>query len=181
MDNEKVTEILKTLENRFKKNMSRHPNIKWEDVKTKIEQSPKKAKTLFEMENTGGEPDVVGYDKGKDEYIIYDCSPESPKERRNLCYDREALISRKSFKPKDSAIDMANNIGVEILNEEQYRELQSLGEFDQKTSSWILTPNIIRELGGAIFADRRYNTVFIFHNGADSYYSSRGFRGCLRV
>jgi hypothetical protein len=173
--------LLKTLQARFEKHPHRHKNLEWSAVQAKLTASPGKLWTLNEMEITGGEPDVVGYDKAKDEFIFYDCSPESPKERRSLCYDREALDSRKENKPVDSAIDMAESIGVEILTEEQYRSLQQLGKFDTKTSSWIKTPDNIRALGGAIFCDRRYDQVFTYHNGAESYYAARGFRGSLRV
>ena len=156
-------------------------DIEWVKVKARLEANPEKLWSLDEMETTGGEPDVVGYDKKTGEYIFYDCSAESPKERRSLCYDREALESRKEHKPKNSAIDMAAEMGIELLTEEQYRELQMLGEFDLKTSSWIKTPSAIRELGGAVFCDRRYNHVFLYHNGAESYYAARGFRGLLRI
>lgn len=174
-------ELFKTLRDRFEKNMSRHKRLEWGKVLARLEIYTEKLWSLSEMEKTGGEPDVVGLDKKTDEYIFYDCSEESPKGRRNICYDHEALESRKTFKPKDNAIDMVFAMGIEILTEEQYRELQKLGAFDTKTSSWIKTPTDIRKLGGALFADRRYNNVFIFHNGADSYYSVRGFRGSLRV
>jgi hypothetical protein len=173
--------LISTLESRFEKNMDRHKGIKWTKVLERLESNAEKLWSINEMERTGGEPDVVGYDKRTGEYMIFDCSTETPKERRNVCYDREALDSRKEFKPKNSAIDMAANIGIEILTEEQYQELQRLGKFDTKTSSWIKTPSEIRKLGGAIFADRRYDHVFIFHNGADSYYGGRGFRGLLKV
>ena len=175
--------LFRSLKDRFEKNMSRHKGLEWALVQAKLE-SPagvEKLWSLNEMESSGGEPDVVGYDKKTGEYIFYDCSVESPKGRRNLCYDREALESRKEFKPKDSAMDMAAAMGIEILTEEQYRELQELGNFDTKTSSWLKTPSEIRKLGGAIFADRRYNHVFVYHNGALSYYGVRGFRGSLRV
>ena len=174
-------ELLKTLQARFDKNLNRHKNIEWSKVQAKLETNAEKLWSLNKMEETGGEPDIIGYDKKTDEYIFYDCSAESPKERRSLCYDREALNARKEFKPKDSAVDMAADIGIEILTEEQYRELQKLGNFDTKTSSWVKTPADIRKLGGAVFCDRRYNTVFLYHNGADSYYAARGFRGLLRV
>jgi len=173
--------LLKTLQARFDKNLNRHKNIEWSKVQAKLETNAEKLWSLNKMEETGGEPDIIGYDKKTDEYIFYDCSAESPKERRSLCYDREALNARKEFKPKDSAVDMAADIGIEILTEEQYRELQKLGNFDTKTSSWVKTPADIRKLGGAVFCDRRYNTVFLYHNGADSYYAARGFRGSLRV
>lgn len=173
--------ILNTLAARFKQNMKRHKDVDWEKVHSKLEKNGEKLWILNEMEKTGGEPDVVGYDKKTDEYIFYDCSAESPKGRRSLCYDRAALNSRKEHKPKDSAVDMAEAIGIELLTEEQYRELQKLGEFDTKTSSWVKTPESIRKLGGAVFCDRRYNTVFLYHNGAESYYAARGFRGLLKV
>jgi len=175
---EKLLEILKT---RFEKNMNRHNGLEWEKVQAKLETNTEKLWSLYEMERTGGEPDVVGFDKETGEFIFYDCSPESPKGRRSVCYDREALESRKKHKPQNNAIDMARDMGIEILSEEQYRELQKLGHFDTKTSSWVKTPENIRKLGGAIFGDRRYGTVFVYHNGADSYYASRGFRGSLRV
>jgi hypothetical protein len=175
------TDLLHVLKTRFEKNKNRHKGIEWADVQAKLETDPKKMWILDDMEHTGGEPDVVGYDKKTDEYIFFDCSAESPKGRRSLCYDRKALDARKENKPKDSAMDMAAAMGIELLTEEQYRSLQQLGEFDTKTSSWIVTPPDIRQLGGAIFGDRRYNTVFIYHNGADSYYAARGFRGALRV
>jgi hypothetical protein len=175
---EKLLEILKT---RFEKNMNRHNGLEWEKVQAKLETNTEKLWSLYEMERTGGEPDVVGFDKETGEFIFYDCSPESPKGRRSVCYDREALESRKKHKPQNNAIDMARDMGIEILSEEQYRELQKLGHFDTKTSSWVKTPENIRKLGGAIFCDRRYDTVFVYHNGADSYYASRGFRGSLRV
>ncbi|WP_269920096.1 DUF4256 domain-containing protein [Caldifermentibacillus hisashii] len=175
---EKLLEILKT---RFEKNMNRHNGFEWEKVQAKLETNTEKLWSLYEMERTGGEPDVVGFDKETGEFIFYDCSPESPKGRRSVCYDREALESRKKHKPQNNAIDMARDMGIEILSEEQYRELQKLGHFDTKTSSWVKTPENIRKLGGAIFCDRRYGTVFVYHNGADSYYASRGFRGSLRV
>ena len=173
--------ILKTLHARFMKNMKHHPNIDWVDVQKKLESNPGKLWSLNEMERTGGEPDVVGYDEKTGEFIFFDCSPETPAERRNLCYDRQALDARKEHKPASSALDMAAEMGIEVLTEEQYQLLQSLGAFDTKTSSWLQTPPEIRKLGGAIFGDRRYDHVFIYHNGADSYYSVRGFRGSLRV
>ncbi len=173
--------LLDILQARFEKNSNRHPGLAWAKVQAKLEASPDKLWSLNEMERTGGEPDVVGYDKKSGEYIFYDCSAESPKDRRSVCYDRQALESRKEAKPKDSAMDMATDLGIEILTEEQYRELQELGEFDTKTSSWLKTPSEIRKLGGAIFADRRYDHVFVYHNGAESYYAARGFRGALRV
>ena len=174
-------ELLKTLKTRFEKNMNRHKGLGWANVQAKLEANNDKLWSLDDMEVTGGEPDVVGYDKKTGEFIFYDCSAESPKGRRSLCYDRKALDARKEHKPTNSAIDMATEMGIEILTEEQYRELQKLGEFDTKTSSWVATPANIRKLGGAIFCDRRYDTVFMSHNGADSYYAARGFRGSLRV
>ena len=174
-------ELLAVLEARFEKNMNRHHGLDWDKVRAKLEANPKKLRSLHEMDSTGGEPDVVDFDKKTGEFIFYDCSAESPDDRRSLCYDRKALDARKEHKPKNSALDMAADIGIELLTEEQYRALQKLGEFDTKTSSWIQTPSDIRKLGGAIFADRRYNTVFVYHNGAESYYASRGFRGSLRV
>lgn len=174
-------ELLRTLRGRFEKNMSRHKGLDWAQVQAKLEANPEKVWTLNEMEKTGGEPDVVGHDKKAGEYIFYDCAAESPKGRRSLCYDREALESRKEHKPKNSAMAMAAAMGIELLTEEQYRELQKLGEFDTKTSSWVKTPSVIRKLGGALFCDRRYDTVFVYHNGAESYYAARGFRGWLRV
>jgi hypothetical protein len=174
-------ELFSALKTRFEKNMNRHKGLDWSKIQAKLETSPEKLWSIDLMEETGGEPDVVGYDKKTDEYIFYDCSPESPKERRSICYDRKALDARKEHKPKNSAMDMASEMGIEILTEEQYRELQQLGNFDLKTSSWIQTPADIRKLGGALFCDRRYDTVFLYHNGADSYYAARGFRGCLRV
>lgn len=175
---EELFEILKT---RFEKNMNRHKGLEWTKVKAKLEANNEKLWSLNEMERTGGEPDVVGHDKKTGEYIFYDCSDESPKGRRSVCYDNEALESRKEFKPKNSAVGMAAEMGIEILTEEQYRELQKLGEFDTKTSSWLKTPSDIRKLGGAIFADFRFGNVFVYHNGAESYYAGRGFRGLLRV
>ena len=178
---EQRDELLKTLQTRFEKNMNRHKGLEWPKVQAKLEANAEKLWSLSEMELTGGEPDVVGHDKKTGEYIFYDCSAESPKDRRSICYDRAALDARKEHKPKDSAIDMATAMGVEILTEEQYRELQKLGNFDTKTSSWIKTPPEIRKLGGALYCDRRYDHVFVYHNGADSYYAARGFRGALRV
>ncbi len=178
---EQCEKLLKELKARFEKNMNRHIDIEWAMVQAKLEANTEKLWSLSEMERTDGEPDVVGYDKRTDEYIFYDCSAESPKGRRSVCYDREALESRKEHKPENNAIDMAAAMGTELLTEEQYRELQKLGNFDMKTSSWVKTPASIRKLGGAIFCDRRYDTVFVYHNGADSYYSSRGFRSSLRV
>ena len=174
-------ELLSTLKARFEKNMNRHKGLEWAKVQAKLEANPEKLRSLNEMETTGGEPDVVGYDKKTGEYIFYDCSAESPKGRRSVCYDREALEARKENKPKDSAINMAAAMGIELLTEEQYRDLQKLGDFDLKTSSWVKTPAEIRKLGGALFCDRRYNHVFVYHNGADSYYGARGFRGTLRI
>jgi len=173
--------LLDTLKTRFEKNINRHAGIDWVKVKAKLETNSEKLSSLNEMEITGGEPDVVGMDKGTGEYIFYDCSAESPKGRRSLCYDRDAHESRKEFKPENSALDMAAEIGIELLTEEQYRELQQLGNFDLKSSSWVKTPDRIRKLGGAIFCDRRYDTVFLYHNGAESYYAARGFRGSLKV
>jgi hypothetical protein len=178
---EQQKELFSSLKARFEKNMNRHKGIEWAKVQAKLEANPEKFWSLNEMERTGGEPDVVDYDKKTGEYIFYDCSAESPKERRSLCYDRDALNSRKEAKPKDSAVNMAAAMGIELLSEEQYRELQQLGEFDTKTSSWIITPPAIRKLGGALFCDRRYNHVFTYHNGAESYYAARGFRGSLRI
>jgi uncharacterized protein DUF4256 len=174
-------ELLTTLKTRFEKNTSRHPGLAWASVQAKLEGNPDALWSLNEMERTGGEPDVIGHEKETDAYIFYDCSAESPKGRRSLCYDREALEARKEHKPKDSAIDLAAAIGIEILTEAQYRQLQTLGNFDTKTSSWVATPSEIRRLGGAIFCDRRYDHVFTYHNGAESYYAARGFRGALKV
>jgi len=174
-------ELLGTLKARFEKNMNRHQGVEWAEVQAKLEVKTDKLWSLHEMESTDGEPDVVGHDKKTDEYIFYDCAEESPKGRRSLCYDREALDSRKENKPKDNAMEMAAALGIELLTEEQYRELQKLGKFDTKTSSWVKTPPDIRKLGGALFCDRRYNTVFVYHNGAESYYAGRAFRGSLRV
>jgi hypothetical protein len=178
---EQREELLRTLKARFEKNMNRHKGFEWAKIQTRLEASPGKLWSLNEMERTGGEPDVVGHNKRADEYIFYDCSTESPQGRRSLCYDREALDSRKEHKPENNAIDTAASMSVELLTEEQYRELQRLGNFDSKTSSWVKTPADIRKLGGALFCDRRYNTVFVYHNGAESYYAARGFRGSLRV
>lgn len=174
-------ELLKALKTRFEKNMNRHKGLEWAKVQARLEANPEKLRSLHEMERTGGEPDVVGHDKGTGEYIFYDCSAESPKGRRSICYDREALESRKEHQPENNALDMAAAMGIELLTEEQYRELQKLGDFDTKTSSWVKTPSDIRELGGALFCDRRYGHVFVYHNGAQSYYAARGFRGSLRV
>jgi hypothetical protein len=173
--------LLEILKERFEKNKVRHPDISWNDVLAKLNLFPEKLWSLNEMELSGGEPDIVGFDQSSSEYVFYDCSPESPKGRRSVCYDREALESRKEHKPENNAIDMAAFMGIELLTEAQYRELQTLGIFDQTTSSWVKTPSQIRELGGALFCDRRYDTVFVYHNGAESYYSARGFRGLLRV
>jgi hypothetical protein len=178
---EQREELLRALKARFEKNMSRHKGLEWAKVQAKLEAKTEKLWSLNEMERTGGEPDVVAHDKKTGEYIFYDCSAESPKGRRSVCYDGDALESRKEHKPKDSATDMAAAMGIELLTEEQYRELQKLGNFDTKTSSWVKTPSEIRKLGGAIFADFRYGTVFVYHNGAESYYASRGIRGSLRV
>ena len=178
---EESDELFKTLQGRFEKNTSRHNGLEWTKIQAKLAANPGKLWSLNEMEKSGGQPHIVCFDKKTGEYIFYDCSAESPKGRRNLCYDREALESRKEFKPVDSAVNMAATMGIELLTEEQYRELQKSGKFDLKTSSWIKTPADIRKLGGAIFCDRRYNTVFLYHNGADSYYAARGFRGSLRV
>jgi Protein of unknown function (DUF4256) len=178
---DQVDKLLSTLQLRFDKNMQRHKGIDFAKIKAKLLANPSKLWSLNEMERTGGEPDVVGYDKMTDEYLFYDCSAESPSGRRGLCYDREALDARKEFKPADTVIDMANAMGVELLDEDQYRELQTLGKFDSKTSSWIKTPADIRKLDGAIFGDFRYNHVFVYHNGASSYYAARGFRAGCRV
>ena len=174
-------ELLRALQSRFELNTNRHQGLAWAEVQAKLEARAEKLWSLSEMERTGGEPDVVGFDKKTGEYIFYDCAAESPKGRRSFCYDREALQSRKENKPKDNAVDAAAAMGVELLTEEQYRELQKLGEFDTKTSSWVKTPSAIRKLGGALFCDRRFNTVFVYHNGAESYYAARGFRGSLRL
>jgi hypothetical protein len=174
-------ELLSALKARFESNMNRHKGLEWAKVQAKLEAGAEKLWSLHEMERTGGEPDVVGHDKKTGDYIFVDCSAESPQGRRSLCYDREALEARKANKPADAAMDMAADMGIELLTEEQYRELQKLGDFDRKTSSWLKTPPAIRKLGGALFADRRYDHVFVYHNGADSYYSARGFRGSLRV
>jgi hypothetical protein len=174
-------ELVKVLKARFEKNMGRHKGIEWSKVQAKLEANPEKLWSLNAMESTGGEPDVVGHDKKTGEYIFYDCAPESPQGRRSLCYDGEALAARKEHKPDNSAVDLATDMGVELLTEEEYRELQKLGKFDTKTSSWLKTPAAIRKLGGAIFADYRYGTVFVYHNGVQSYYAGRAFRGSLRV
>lgn len=177
---EQTEQLLRALKVRFEKRMNRHEGLVWAQVQAKLEASAEKLWSLYEMERTGGEPDIVGHDERTGEYIFYDCSAESPKGRRNLCYDREALESRKQHKPDNNALDMAAAMGIELLTEEQYRELQRLGEFDTKTSSWVRTSSRIRKLGGALFCDRRYDTVFVYHNGAESYYAARGFRGLLR-
>ncbi|WP_093062841.1 DUF4256 domain-containing protein [Psychrobacillus sp. OK028] len=174
-------ELLGILKDRFEKNMERHPEVEWANVQAKLETNSEKLWSLHEMEKTEGEPDVVGYDEETDEYIFFDCSAESPKGRRSVCFDQEALEARKKHKPENSAANMAASMGIELLTEEQYRALQKLGKFDMKTSSWVQTPDNIRKLGGALFCDRRYDTVFVYHNGADSYYAARGFRGSLRV
>ena len=174
-------ELLNVLQARFEKHMNRHKGVEWAKVEERLEADPEKLWSLNEMEISGGEPDVVGHDKKTGEYIFYDCSAESPKGRRSICYDREALESRKENKPKNNAMDLAAAMGIELLTEEQYRELQKLGEFDLKTSSWVKTPPEIRKLGGALFCDRRYDQVFVYHNGAESYYGARAFRGALRV
>jgi hypothetical protein len=174
-------ELLTALKARFEKNLDRHRDLEWAKVQAKLEANADKLRSLHEMERTGGEPDVVGHDKNTGEYIFYDCSAESPKGRRSICYDHEALDSRKENKPKDNAMDMAAAMGIDLLTEQQYRELQKLGEFDTKTSSWVKTPSAIRKLGGALFCDRRFDTIFVYHNGAESYYAARAFRGSLRV
>jgi len=181
LSQEQRKELLSVLKARFDKNMNRHKGLEWATIQARLEANPEKLWSLDDMEITGGEPDVVGYDKKKGEYIFYDCSAESPKDRRSLCYDRKALESRKEHKPKNSAAGMAAGMGIELLTEEQYRDLQQLGNFDTKTSSWVETPAAIRKHGGALFCDRRYDHVFVYHNGAESYYAARGFRGSLRV
>jgi len=181
LSSEQREELLRALKARFEKNMNRHKGLEWAKIQTKLEANAEKLWSLNEMERTGGEPDVVGHDKKTGEYIFYDCSAESPKGRRSVCYDGDALRSRKEHKPQNSAMDLADDMGIEILPEEQYRELQKLGEFDTKTSSWVKTPAEIRNLGGALFCDRRYDQVFVYHNGAESYYAARAFRGSLRV
>jgi hypothetical protein len=178
---EQREELLRVLKARFEKNLKRHKGLEWAKIQAKLEANAEKLWSLNEMERTGGEPDVIGHDKKSGEYIFYDCSAESPKGRRSLCYDREALEARKENKPQNSAVDLASAIGIELLTEEEYRALQKLGDFDTKTSSWVKTPSDIRTLGGALFCDRRYDTVFLYHNGADSYYAARGFRGSLGV
>ena len=181
LSEEGTAELLKTLKARFEKNMNRHKGLEWSKIQSKLEAAPEKLSSLDEMELTGGEPDVVGMDSATGEYIFYDCAAESPKDRRSLCYDRKALDSRKANKPENSAVDLAAEIGIEILTEEEYQLLQTLGKFDLKTSSWLKTPDDMRKLGGAIFGDCRFGRVFIYHNGADSYYAARGFRGSLKV
>ena len=181
LSSEQCDELINTLKSRFEKNMNRHKGVEWAKVQAKLETDTEKLWVLDEMEITGGEPDVVGYDKKTGEYVFYDCSAESPKGRRSICYDHEALEARKEHKPENSAVEMARDMGIELLTEEEYRELQQLGKFDTKTSSWVKTPADIRKLGGAIFCDRRYDTVFVYHNGAESYYAARGLRGSLRV
>ena len=181
LSSELCEKLLNTIKTRFEMDMDFHKGLDWARIQEQLENNPQKLWSLNEMERTGGEPDIIGYDETTREYIFYDCSSESPVGRRNLCFDREALESRKTHKPENSAMDMATAMGIEILSEDQYRELQELGEFDTKTSSWIITPPAIRKLGGALFCDRRYNHVFLYHNGAESYYASRGFRGALRV
>jgi hypothetical protein len=181
LPSERREELVRTLKARFRENMNRHQGLEWAKVQARLEANAEKLWSLSEMERTGGEPDVVGHDQNTGEYIFYDCSAESPKGRRNLCYDRQALESRKEHKPDHDAVDMAAAMGIELLTEEQYRGLQKLGSFDTKTSTWVKTPSEIRKLGGALFCDRRYNTVFVFHNGAESYYAARAFRGLLRV
>lgn len=176
-----VEELLATLRSRFEENMKRHEVLGWPKVQARLEKHPQKLWSLYEMERTEGEPDVIGHEKNTGEYVFTDCSAESPKGRRGICYDREALESRKEHKPADSAVNLASAMGIELLTEEQYRELQTMGEFDSKTSSWVQTPAKIRKLGGALFCDRRYDTVFVYHNGAESYYAARGFRGRLKV
>jgi hypothetical protein len=178
---EQLEALLHTLQSRFEKNLSRHPGLAWADVLARLDAHPDKLWSLHEMERTGGEPDVVGFDPDTGEYVYVDCSAETPEGRRNVCYDREALESRKEHRPDDSAMDMAAAMGIELLTEEQYRHLQTLGKFDLKTSSWVHTPPEVRQLGGALFCDRRYNRVFVYHNGAPSYYGVRGFRGMLKV
>jgi hypothetical protein len=178
---EQREQLLRELKARFEKNMDRHQGLEWAKVQARLDANAERVWSISEMEQTGGEPDVVDHNKKTGEYIFYDCSAESPKGRRSLCYDREALQSRKENKPKDNAVDAATAMGIELLTEEQYRKLQNLGEFDTKTSSWVKTPSDVRKLGGALFCDRRFNTVFVYHNGAESYYAARGFRGALTV
>ncbi|MBB4824941.1 hypothetical protein HNO89_002167 [Sporosarcina luteola] len=181
LSKEEHEELLQTLQARFEKNKHRHQNLEWATVQAKLEASPDKVASLYEMERTGGEPDVVGHDRDTGEIIFYDCSAESPVGRRSVCFDREALEARKKHKPENSAMDLAAAMGIEMLTEAEYRQLQEFGPFDLKTSSWVQTPPAIRKLGGALFCDRRYDTVFVYHNGADSYYAARGFRGSLRL
>jgi hypothetical protein len=181
LSTEEREELLSVLKARFEKNMNRHKGLEWDKIQVKLEANPEKLRSLDEMEITGGEPDVVGFDANTGEYVFYDCVPESPKERRSFCYDRVALDSRKTNKPENSAVDLATEIGIELLTEEEYHTLQKLGSFDLKTSSWLKTPAEMRKLGGAIFGDRRFGRIFIYHNGAESYYAGRGFRGSLRV
>lgn len=178
---EERNKLLNTLKTRFEKNMNRHENLDWAEIELKLKANPDKLRSIHEMEQTGGEPDVVGFDENKNKYIFFDCSAESPKGRRSVCYDREGLESRKKYKPNNTAVDLAAEMGIEILTEEEYRMLQTLGNFDTKTSSWLKTPSEIRKLGGAIFGDFRYGNVFIYHNGADAYFAARGFRGSLKV
>ena len=181
LSKEQREDLLKTLKARFEQNMGRHKDVQWPNLQARLEGNPEKLWSLNEMERTGGEPDVVSHDKKTGEYIFYDCAAESPKDRRSLCYDRAALDARKENKPKGNALEMAEAIGIELLTEDQYRELQRLGNFDVKTSSWVKTPAAVRKLGGALFCDRRYDTVFVYHNGAESYYAARGFRGWLKI
>jgi hypothetical protein len=181
LSDEQREELFRALSKRFDENMNRHAGLEWDPIQAKLESNPQKLWSLHEMERTGGEPDVIGYDETTQAYIFCDCSPESPHERRSICYDHQALEARKKFPPADSAVNMASAMGITLLNEEQYLQLQALGEFDLKTSSWIATPPSMRELGGALFGDRRYGRVFFYHNGAESYYSARGFRGILHV
>lgn len=181
LSDNKIADLLNTLKVRFEKNLNRHKNLDWSQIQTRLEGNSEKLWSLNEMEETGGEPDIVGYDKETDEYIFFDCSPETPKERRSLCYDHEALEYRKANKPRSSAMQMASEMGIEVLTELQYQELQKLGQFDTKTSSWLRAPDEVRELGGAIFGDCRFGRVFVYHNGAESYYAGRAFRGSLRV
>ncbi|MDF1573123.1 MAG: DUF4256 domain-containing protein [Bacteroidales bacterium] len=181
LSREDTVQLLEILRKRFEKNMHRHKDLQWSKIEARLETNPEKLWSLNAMEETGGEPDVIAYDTKNDAYVFYDCSPESPKGRRSICYDQEALDSRKQNKPKNSAMGMASEMGIELLNESQYRDLQKTGKFDAKTSSWVLTPTTIRALGGAIYGDWRYGQVFIYHNGAESYYAARGFRGWLKV
>ncbi len=181
LSSNQIEELFKTLKARFQKNMNRHKGLEWDKIEAKLQKNPEKIWSLYKMEESGGEPDVIAQDKKSGEYIFYDCAEESPKGRRSFCYDEEALNSRKEHKPKNNVINAAKEMGIELLTEEQYHHLQELGEFDTKTSSWIKTPPEIRKLGGAIFCDRRYNNVFTYHNGAESYYAARGFRGCLWI